>query len=1525
MKHVHVILSIFVSLLLTVYASKLKAQTNTFRINYDLALFDIPIQSTEALTNGNYIFSGVHANFLPIVSSLTQVDASGTTVWSKRYSGSISYQFGDFKKDPAQNRYYACGGSGNGPAFLIFLDNNGNFISGKDFSIAQADGAFFNRVIKTSDGGYVCVGYVIAHDPDGSGPEVKFNSQTNNNSSCNQSATETISSPLIVKFDATGNHQWHHVFRYYVTSAVPANRIYNDGSFVDVVEVTDGYIAVGNYDVNNVFSTFNNDDCEDTTPQDAVILKTSTAGAITYFRQLDNPSNATNQSSKTFSSAAKTAAGLPIFSGTDGSGRPCLMMRLPNSGAWANPTWIRKFGATSFFGTYDPFLPSRIFETSDGNYGLWLNYLTLGLPPSFNNALMKVNPSTNAALWTRRYTFNLATILPHGEQTSDGGYLAVAYTLAGSGHDIHVIKTDQDGNMPSSCAASNVTVSSEQPTYTYGTPIYNAWNNSTVSNNNITTTVTPVTPTTNVQCIEVACTAPTFSQQPSNQTICPNGTATLTATASSGPLQWQYNNNGTWSNVANGTPTGFTYANPTTNSLGITSSSATPGTYEFRLQAGSSACQANSSTVSVTVVGAIQSAPTGAQCSGATLNFAAIPNSNATYSWSVGAPLGTTATPTTGNASTFSFTAVNTSPNPENFAITVVITSNGVTCSQDLTAIINPAPFAGNNGSTTVCAGQSITSTELFAAITNNPQSGGTWSPSPAGAGTYTYSLTNACGSSSSQVLVTEINCNTTPPPSDTTIFDFTGGDQTYTVPTGVTCLDLRMWAGGGGSADNSNGGYGGGAAYVGGRLNVTPGQVLTIRVGGGGAAGTTGNNTANGTSVYPNGGVGRQQARGGGNGGGFSAIFLANTPLAIAGAGGGGAGSGSTSGNGTNYCGGVGAEVGQNGNRGGERNGCTQGAGGCGGNANGTNNNCLTPNSTFANGYQGGNGESGSFTHGGAGGGGGYAGGQGGASGGNNSGGGGGGSSFFSGTQLSSFSGNTTTAGNATDFFNQGLYGGGGLRSSSTNGNTGNPGQNGRIVLIVASSITPTFTGLPQFLCPGDPAPSLPTTSSNGVSGTWNPATVNTSVTTTYNFTPASTECAQATSLTITILNNPVITSTNGNNTICSGSSLTLSSSPAQTYQWFRDGVLINGETNQTLTVTQSGSYTVQVGAGTCSGTSSAFVVDVFNPVITSQGGNTQICNNTPVVMSVSGGDSFQWLLNGNPINGANSNTFSATTAGNYTVQVGSGSCSITTPMFVVSAVNPQVSSANGLNVICDGGTIVLNASGGNNYQWLYNGTPIVGATSSSYTATQIGAYTVQITSGACVAFSAQFLVGADAGPVALFYPSNPVFNTTPQIVSFVNASSGATQYFWEFGDGATSTEFNVSHLFTNTYNGATITLTAISENGCSSQSFITIDYAGEDIFYVPNTFTPDGDQFNQTFLPIFSGNVDPYNFHFMVFNRWGQLIWESFDPKYGWDGTYNKNGIPVQQGSYVWKITYKLQNNDKRKTIAGHLNLLR
>lgn len=651
-------------------ASNLAQTTNAFRINYDVALFDLPLQSSEALTAGNYVFSGFHTNFLPIVSSLTEIDGTGNVLWSKRYSGGISYMFGDYKKDNALNRYYVCGGSGNGPAFLMFVDASGNFISGRNFSISQADGAFFNRVIKTSDGGYLCVGYVSGYDPDGAGPEVDFNSVTNSGGSCTESDTETIESPLIVKFDASGNHLWHHVVRYYVTSAVPANRIYNDASFVDVVEVSDGYLAVGNYDVNNVYSSFDSEDCDDTTPTDAVFFKTTTAGAITFHRQIDNPSNSTGQTSKSLISASLTSGGLPLISGTDGSGRPGLLMRLPGSGGWANPTWIRKYGSGNFFGTYYPFIPSRFFETSDGNYAAWLNYIPL---TSFTNVLMKINSSTSAVIFAKQHAFNFASILPHGQQVSDGGYVGVSYTLSGSGHDMHFIKTDTNGDAPGACAATNITVTNETPGYTYGTPIYLSWNSNTVTNTAITPTVTNITPGTSVQCSYVACTPPAaptaaIASQPDCSTS--TGSVTLTGLPTSG----------TW--TVTGTPSGSATGNTSTTTI----TGLAPGNYTFTVTlAGCTSAASNSVTINAAptvptapVIGTITQ-PT---CSVGTGSIAlsGLPSSG---TWTVtGSPSGSA----TGTGTTTTITGLA----PGSYTFTV---SNG-TCTSGSSAsgVINPQP-----------------------------------------------------------------------------------------------------------------------------------------------------------------------------------------------------------------------------------------------------------------------------------------------------------------------------------------------------------------------------------------------------------------------------------------------------------------------------------------------------------------------------------------------------------------------------------------------------------------------------------------------------------------------------------------------------------------------------------------------------------------------------------------------------------------------------------------------------------------
>jgi gliding motility-associated-like protein len=93
--------------------------------------------------------------------------------------------------------------------------------------------------------------------------------------------------------------------------------------------------------------------------------------------------------------------------------------------------------------------------------------------------------------------------------------------------------------------------------------------------------------------------------------------------------------------------------------------------------------------------------------------------------------------------------------------------------------------------------------------------------------------------------------------------------------------------------------------------------------------------------------------------------------------------------------------------------------------------------------------------------------------------------------------------------------------------------------------------------------------------------------------------------------------------------------------------------------------------------------------------------------------------------------------------------------------------------------------------------------------------------------------------------------------------------------------------------------------------------------LIYIPNSFTPDGDELNNVWLPIFTSGFDPFDFNIKVYNRWGENIWESNNHTEGWDGTYN-NGL-VQQGIYSWIATFSTPNNANKRVIMGNLNVIR
>ncbi|MGB1040987.1 MAG: PKD domain-containing protein, partial [Flavobacteriales bacterium] len=209
------------------------------------------------------------------------------------------------------------------------------------------------------------------------------------------------------------------------------------------------------------------------------------------------------------------------------------------------------------------------------------------------------------------------------------------------------------------------------------------------------------------------------------------------------------------------------------------------------------------------------------------------------------------------------------------------------------------------------------------------------------------------------------------------------------------------------------------------------------------------------------------------------------------------------------------------------------------------------------------------------------------------------------------------------------------------------------------------------------------------------------------------------------------------------------------------------------------------------------------------------------------------------------------------------------------------------------------------------------------THTIDSAGSYFVKLkftTSDGCV-FNDSIL-----SPLVIYPVPIPVFDPVPAIVSvfrpevyFNNLTTGAIGYVWEFGDGSpTETSSNPTHTFPNIVGYYRVKLTAYSDFGCVDSTFRTIYVKDEFSLYAPNAFTPKK-EFNNVFL-VKGYNVS--NFHLKVFNRWGELIFETTDMTEGWDGT--NNGKDCQNGVYIYQIEARdTQGNDHSKT--GHVTLIK
>lgn len=418
----------------------------------------------------------------------------------------------------------------------------------------------------------------------------------------------------------------------------------------------------------------------------------------------------------------------------------------------------------------------------------------------------------------------------------------------------------------------------------------------------------------------------------------------------------------------------------------------------------------------------------------------------------------------------------------------------------------------------------------------------------------------------------------------------------------------------------------------------------------------------------------------------------------------------------------------------------------------------------------------------------------------------------------------------------------------------------------------------------------------------------------------------------TITINPIPVVFASN-NGPICEGNDLNLSvnASTNATYTWSGPNNYSSSLQLPVLTgavPNQSGVYTVIVTQNNCTNSGSTNVL--INPILTATilpvG---PFCENETAINLSASYAVGTWSGNGVSSTGLFDPSL-ATIGSNEITYTTIGDCpSNTTTNIIVNQV-PTVDFFADTNSGCTPLTVLftnITTPASESVIWNFgDGTTSTNSPVVSHTFTSVGCFDISLqstTTGCTGSLTQNNYICTWPTAIASFTAQPDSTSIYYPTFHFTNTSSNATSYFWEFGDGDESTLFNTEHTYPAVPSSYTITLIADNDIGCSDTAYLTVKVKDILIYYVPNTFTPDQDNFNETFQPIFTSGFIPSSYNLRIFDRWGELIFETNETNAGWNGTYKGN--IAQDDVYTWKIEFKESESPANRVITGHVSLLR
>ena len=385
----------------------------------------------------------------------------------------------------------------------------------------------------------------------------------------------------------------------------------------------------------------------------------------------------------------------------------------------------------------------------------------------------------------------------------------------------------------------------------------------------------------------------------------------------------------------------------------------------------------------------------------------------------------------------------------------------------------------------------------------------------------------------------------------------------------------------------------------------------------------------------------------------------------------------------------------------------------------------------------------------------------------------------------------------------------------------------------------------------------------------------------------------------------------------ICIGNNVQLFATGGVSYLWSPPDYLDDPLSATPISVPDASiMYTVDIlTANGCELEESVNIDVYYTPPIPIIPDTIKLCQGNTATITVSGGETYVWYpaLAIDTLEGPVVNVNPFTDQMYYCVFT--NACGTVIDSVYVDVVIATITAGYD-TTICPGETTPIWGMGGISYVWSpYN--TLDNAFSSLVHATPVEPtmyYVVGMDQYGCTAKDSVFVD---------LYPQ-PFIQTVPNVYAFYGepvplgaTSSTAGPYVWSPAEFLSCIVCESPIAIPNQNYSYVVSYT--DENGCSATDSVHIYY--DPILYVPNTFTPGGDDLTvNNIFKAEGGNIA--SFEMLIFNRWGELIHTISSLSEGWDGTYK--GREAQDGTYTWKVTL-LDLEGEEHFHVGHVNLLR